>query len=159
MNTPHKFADQFNEIADTIEAHKERFDMGFWMQPPGKMNRDNDYIGPKLDLLKEEHYCGTVACIGGFADAISLSKNVTRREYLPLNADEAEDLYYADSRYAGRECVWWKYAKELKLSDKDETLGKYTDDCRQANLEKITADMAITMLRNLASGKWTPNTY
>jgi len=138
---PSPFAEQFNEIADAIEEHKERFNMLHWISVgKGHGNASHRELAEDLFCVNDQLYCGTAACIGGTASLLAATKGLPLYMYLPLSEEQDDSLFYA-----GKPSVWAKYRVELGIDleiDADHLLSH------------ITADMAITMLRNLASGRW-----
>ena len=120
----------FRIIKNLIKKHAARFDMSQW---------------GKCDLGNE---CGTVGCIAGFCKAyVNLKKfkayegiytNEAAEKFLGLTPNQAAQLFLASE-------VWVKYSKELSL----------TANGRNVMMSDVTPDKAVTMLENLASGKWS----
>lgn len=110
-------------VADLIENHPNQFDMC----EPWRV---------------EIHNCGTVGCIGGFADGLLAKGNRALEEtgqlVFDLTAQQAEELFYG-----GR--IWIKYANELNILASD----------RYADMSSIKPHHAVAMLRNLANGIWS----
>lgn len=116
------------KVADLIEQYPQQFDMGSpW----------------RVDV----HTCGTSGCIGGFARGL-LSEEESRSLWLHeigekvfgITKKQANNLFYGES-------VWVKYADELGLPISENDM--YVD------MSLIKPHHAVTMLRNLASGKWS----
>lgn len=132
-------------IADLIEANRDSFNM--------------EFLG-KLHAL-EHHVCGTPGCISGFVQAVMEYEDDNRSSYmaptykwLGLTMDQGKSLCLAsyDDHF---DSIWKFYHKELELPTQ-ETLRLKSEKMESCvMIEKITADMAVTMLRNLASGKWS----
>lgn len=114
------------KVADLIEQHPQQFDME---------------IPRRVDV----HTCGTIGCIGGFAGGL-LSEKEAGNMLLPeigekvfeITKKQAESLFYGED-------VWVKYAEELDLPHHTQLV----------DMEHIKPHHAVTMLRNLASGKWS----
>jgi len=145
--TPSPYAAQFNEIADQIEKHRERFDMRYWLDIPYEFADDLSRVGYEAseDILVDEGYCGTAACIGGTAEAIAAKDGKSLQEYLPLSSVQRLSLYYSDAVYPLLS-VWEMYAAELGITEEAVADAEL--------LATIDAEMAITMLRKLATGEW-----
>jgi hypothetical protein len=133
------------QIADLIEANRDFFNM--------------EYLG-NLDS-NESHVCGTPGCISGFVRAVMEDETDERPQYmaptyewLGLTMDQGKSLCLAsyDDHFNS---IWMFYAKELELPIVELFRLKTNKLESCVLIEKITPDMAIIMLRNLAIGKWS----
>lgn len=148
------------KVARAIEAHKAWFTMDTF---------GNHYSIKLIEQMEEEgdNVCGTAGCIAGFTrnlaqDEIAYndelkanlcvsytstqrftqgeiieSSSCVAQKYFDITYYEADDLFYGKQ-------TWAKYRDELGITENP-----------YDNLKVITADMAITMLTNLATGEWT----
>lgn len=135
-------------IADLIEANAISFNM-----------KD---IG-NLFCDQQNHVCGTPGCIAGFAMSVLRTEPDCRwddlyllntYEWLDLTHEEGRNLCYANFE-CGHNSVWLKYHKELELPLIIRNMDLSGDPAPYVQIHRITASMAITMLRNLASGEWS----
>lgn len=113
------------KVAYLIEQHPQQFDM---MEPR------------RVDV----NTCGTSGCIGGFAmglvpeeEAKGLWLEEIGEKVFGITKEQSRNLFYG-------ECIWVKYADELGLPHNP----------WMVNMEHIKHHHAVTMLRNLASGRW-----
>lgn len=132
-------------IANLIEANRASFNMV--------------YLG--VLHANEAHMCGTPGCISGFITAVMEDETDYRPSYmaptyewLGLTMDQGRSLCLAS--YDGHfDSVWKFYHKELELTLVEAFRAKTQKLELCVTIEDITADMAVIMLRNLASGKWS----
>lgn len=94
------------------------------------------------DFAEVKPECRTCGCIAGFAQmAVRLNNSQCGYpdpyNFLGLTFNQGQELFYA-------KLVWEKYKDELSI-----------DNPYCVNFSDITPNMAITMLRNLASGEWS----
>jgi hypothetical protein len=113
------------KVADLIEQYPQQFNM----ESPRRV---------------DVHTCGTSGCIGGFAggllpekEAESLWLHEIGEKVFGITEKQANDLFYGGN-------IWSKYAEELGLPHHTQLV----------DMEHIKPHHAVTMLRNLASGKW-----
>lgn len=121
-------------IKNLIKRRADRFDMSTW----GGCNF---------------HECGTIGCIAGFCRAYLNEKKFKYYNLHDFSDDLGGQLLGLDERqinslFLGGN-IWVKYANELGL----EIDCPYGID--QVFMDDITSKMAVTMLENLASGKWS----
>lgn len=90
---------------------------------------------------KPDYECGTSGCIAGYTKLLGPRDLGEAGDYLGLTSYQKEQLFYC-----GR--VWGKYKDELQLEDTDEG----DTGCHYSS---VKPHHAVTMLRNLASGKWS----
>ena len=82
--------------------------------------------------------CG---CLTGFAKGLAAVPDLQRAgEWMGLTNNQERSLSYGG-------LIWYKYAQELGIP--------FTTNLRMVKLSDIKPEHAITMLRNLASGKWS----
>lgn len=92
-------------VADAIEAENKTFQMNTWFDDSrGDRMRDHSYDIRKIADGESMTSCGTVACVGGWANVLEIrdtqtifdplwdgSERATR--FLELSEDEARDLF------------------------------------------------------------------
>lgn len=114
------------KVADLIEQHPQQFDM------------ESPY---RVDI----HDCGTVGCIAGFAEGLLPERDyygMTEIGHLVFDIPlpQSQSLFFGGT-------IWVKYADDLGLPT--------TENSMYLDMGLIKPHHAVTMLRNLASGKWS----
>lgn len=87
-----------------------------------------------------DYSCGTAGCIAGYTKIFGPTSIGEAGDYLGLTEYQREQLFYCGK-------VWGKYLKELGITDSIGDIG--------CTYESVEPQHAVTMLRNLASGKWS----
>lgn len=149
---------RFLQLADAIEANASSFCLSTFVNTEDGA-ADSNYgfdisdedgypIPPSLaDVLI--HTCGTTACVGGWAAALSgvdidawSSYELAGREWLDLTVSQKDRLFFWD-----RGSVWTQFAEQFKWDVN--AYGAVLDE------KQITARQAAYVLRAIANGEVT----
>lgn len=89
---------------------------------------------------RPDYSCETAGCIAGYCKLFGPTTVYKSAKYLELHDEEADQLFCGGA-------VWAKYSNELQITPFSDNSG--------CSYSSIKPHHAVTMLRNLASGKWS----